>query len=59
MAYQYCKICALSELRTKSRIRCIFWNKWKRHYNWCKEFVECKTIKNNKNEKINKRLDRY
>lgn len=48
MAYQYCKICALSELPTKSRVRCIFWNKWKRHHNWCKEFVEHKTRKENK-----------
>lgn len=39
MAYQYCKICSMSELPTKARVRCIFWNKWKKHHNWCKEFV--------------------
>lgn len=40
--YEYCRICALSELATKSRVRCKFWNKWKKHHNWCKQFVERK-----------------
>ena len=43
MAYQYCKICAAADLITKSRVHCDFWNKWKRHHNWCKEFAERKT----------------
>ena len=38
--YQYCKICAMSELSTKTRVRCTFWNKWKKHHNWCKNFVK-------------------
>ena len=40
MIKQSCKVCALSELSTKTRIRCKYWNRWKKHYNWCINFIK-------------------